>query len=238
MTAFVYLPNFKRDFYKEQLSTFVTTYFEKLSPVFDKIEEEATKKAEEEYERIGMNFDPDRSDPAEMAQQAEDFGQRYWENSNLMRYNTKLMTISTFYQIWEQQVRKLLYEELTRHHSLIDKHGNEISFSKFGTRGIDQIKEVFSQCGVVLEQLTSWGKIDELRLLQNVIKHGDGKAAEKLEGIRPTYFRRVGNTKVMDLYLTTLGDLVLDVDDDELNIYLDSLLEFWDDLPERMYFNP
>ena len=40
-----------------------------------------------------------------------------------MKYNTKLMWISTLYQFWEQQVRKFIYEEVTKTHKFIDKKG-------------------------------------------------------------------------------------------------------------------
>ena len=71
-----------------------------------------------------------------------------------------------------------------------------------------------------------------------MIKHGDGNSAKQLEAIRPDYFAKISNTRLIDLYLTTLNEKVLDVDDSEIINYRDAIIMFWDELPERMYFKP
>ncbi|NLY82456.1 MAG: hypothetical protein GX078_06730 [Clostridiales bacterium] len=75
-----------------------------------------------------------------------------------MQYNMRLMWISTLYQFWEQQVRKFIFEEVTRTHKFIDKKGKEVDFAAFCTRGIDDIKDEFYEFGQDLEKLNSWSK--------------------------------------------------------------------------------
>ncbi len=43
------------------------------------------------------------------------------------------------------------------------------------------------------------------------------------------------NYDLLDLYKTTLNELVLNVGDNEFRGYCEALIEFWDELPERMY---
>jgi hypothetical protein len=237
MEPFMYLPQERRDRFKRYIDVFVKTYMDRIAPVFERIEEESEEKAEEHFAELGQWFDPERSDPADYAERAREFGFEYWEGMSLMQYNTRLMSIATLYQFWEQQFRRFAFEELTRHHSFVDKKGRKVEFKTFCTQ-IDEIKEMLLQCGVNTTSLDSWAKIDELRLLQNVIKHGDGKSAADLEKIRPDLFRKVGETKIMDLYLTILNERALDVEDKEIITYGEALQRFWDELPERMYWKP
>lgn len=153
-----------------------------------------------------------------------------------MKYNTKLMWISTLYQFWEQQVRKFIYEEVSMTHKFIDKKGKEVLFKDFCTKGIDDIEEEFLEFGQDLEKFPCWIKIYELRLLTNVIKHGDGWSATRLKELRPDFFKAdFSEYDLLDLYKTTLNEKVLNIDDDEFQKYCEAIVEFWEALPERMY---
>ena len=157
--------------------------------MFENIEEESEAIAEERYQELGRYFNPDYHDPSDFAEDAWEAGLEHYEGMALMKYNTRLMWISTLYQFWEQQVRRFIYEEVTRTHRFIDKKGNGVLFKDFCTRGINDIKEEFSGFNQDLEKLRSWTKINELRLLANVIKHGDGWSATQLKGLRPDFFK-------------------------------------------------
>lgn len=149
---------------------------------------------------MGRYFNPDYHDPSDFAEEAWEAGIEHYEGTALMKYNTRLMWISTLYQFWEQQVRKFIYEEVTRTHSFIDKKGKEILFKQFCTRGIDDIKEAFLGFDQDLEKLGSWERINELRLLANVIKHGAGWSATQLKLLRPDFFKDSSlNYNLLDL---------------------------------------
>lgn len=233
MEPLLYLPQRRKENFKRYIDVFVKTYTDRIAPVYKGLDNEAQEKAEEYFAKSGQLFDPDNDDPADFAERAWEYGVEYWENMSLMQYNTRLMTIATLYQFWEQQFRRFAFEELTRQHTFYDKRGREIEFKSFCTK-FDEIEDLLYQCGVVTSFLDSWAKINELRLLQNVIKHGDGTSANQLEQIRADLFRKVGDTKIMDLYLTILNEQSLDVDDSEIVAYGEVLKQFWDQLPEYM----
>ncbi|NOU72552.1 hypothetical protein GC098_14135 [Paenibacillus sp. LMG 31458] len=237
MTAFIYLPGYMRESLKNAITFYVNTYTGRIASVFDNVEEEANEKAEEYFEESGRYFDPDRHDPADIAEEAMERGLEYWQGVTLFQYNLKMMSIATLYQFWEQQIRKLAFEELTRHHRLQNRKGKIIDFPSFCTKFAD-IEAMLKQCGVDVSTLASWDKINELRHLQNVIKHGDGPSAKELAAIRPDFFAATSHTRLMDLYLTTLNEKVLAVDDNEIVNYRDAIHLFWDELPERMYLKP
>lgn len=236
MRAQLYLDDRIRKMLKEPFETFAKTYVERVIPIFSSLEEESNKIADEKYHDLGRYFNPERDDPADYAEMAWEAGLEHYESMSLMQYNMRLMWISTLYQFWEQQVRKFVFEEVTRTHKFIDKNGNEVAFAGFCTRGIDDIKDEFKEFGQDLEKLNSWSKIEELRLLANVIKHGDGWSATKLKQLRPDFFDSgVMSTDLLDLYKTTLGERVLNIEDCEYKIYCDAIVQFWDDLPDVLY---
>lgn len=236
MRAQLYLDNRIRKMLKEPFETFAKTYDERIIPIFSSLEEESQTIADEKYDALGRYFNPERDDPADYAEMAWEAGLEHYESMSLMQYNMRLMWISTLYQFWEQQVRKFVFEEVTRTHKFIDKKGNDVDFAGFCTRGIDDIKDEFNEFGQDLEKLKSWPKIEELRLLANVIKHGEGWSATKLKQLRPDYFDAgIISADLLDLYKTTLGERVLNIDDREYKIYCDAIIQFWDELPDVLY---
>ncbi|KAA8786725.1 hypothetical protein EC604_23130 [Paenibacillus amylolyticus] len=120
------------------------------------------------------------------------------------------MTLATLYQVWEQQVRELSFEEITRHHHFVDKKGMKLEFKNFCTT-FGEIKNLFLNSDWQPTSVTSWDTINELQLVQNVIKHGDGAAADQLKSIQPGYFKEVNGTLIMDLYNSTLNEIALSI---------------------------
>jgi len=235
MRAQLYLYDSLRSKFKEPYRLYIDTYTKRIALVFDNIEEEASQIADEHFREMGTYF-PEYHDEGDFAEDAWEKGLEHYEGLSLIRYNTKLMWISTMYQFWEQQVRKFLFEEISRTHKMYDKKNNEITFKSFCTRGINEIKEAFLKFDYNLETLTIWSDIDELRLLANVIKHGDGQSASQLEQLKPSFFKsQVSNSNLLELYKSTLTEIVLNINESDFLRYGNALIVFWDELPERMY---
>lgn len=131
MRSQLYLYGELRKKFKRPIELYKETYSNKILSVFSKIEEEAEKIADRRYRELGQYFNPDCHDEADFAEYAWNAGLDYYEGMSLIRYNTKLMWISTLYQFWEQQVRKFIFEEVTRTHQFVDKKGNEVPFKDF-----------------------------------------------------------------------------------------------------------
>jgi hypothetical protein len=229
LRAQLYLYDNLRNSFQEPFRLYIDTFIHKILPVFSNIDEEARKVAKEHFKSLGRNFNPDYHDEGDFAEQAWEKGLDYYDGMSLMQYNTRLMWVSTLYQFWEQQVRKYLFEEINRTHEIG-------SFKDFCAKGIPQIKKVFLEFEQDLESLSSWEDINELRLLANVIKHGDGGSASQLQKLRPDFFKNeISDTNLLELYKNTLTNIVLNVKDEDYTRYCESLIEFWDELPERMY---
>lgn len=236
MPAQLYLDNYRRAPLTKPYYLFKETYNNKISSLFANIEEEAKEVANKYYKESGINFNPDYHDQGDFAEAAWEKGIEYLEAMALMDYTTKLSMISTLYQFWEQQVRNFLYTEIKHSRSTpIDKDGNEIPYKKF-CLNIGKINDCFLKFGQDLKQLNSWDTIDELRLLTNVIKHGDGDSAVSLAKRNPDFFvSEYSNINLLELYGTSLNERVINFSLIDFDKYADALVQFWIDLPVRMY---
>lgn len=229
----LYLFDFLRKRFTKSIELIKNTYLNKISPVFGNIEEESDDFAEKKYIELETNFNPNYDDSSSFANAAKEAGLEYYECLALMKYNTKLMWILTLYQFWEQQVKRFIYVEGNRPHRFIDTKGNEVLYKDFCPRGFIDIKNEFIRFGQDLERLPCWIKINELRLLSNVIKHGNGRAAIQLKKLRPDLL----DNNLLDIYKNTLDERILKINDNEFQIYCEAIVAFWNILPEKMYSN-
>jgi len=235
-TAQLYLYPKLRKRFQNPYEYYLDVYFNKVAVVFNNLEEEADELAQRHYEELGQYFDPDRHDESDFANSAFEKGLEYYEAVSLVKYNNQLMWIATMYQFWEQQVRKFLFDEIKHSgYTLFDEGGTEITFEQYCIN-FGQIKDEFTSFGQNLEELNCWSTIKELRLLANVIKHGEGRASTELEMIRPGFFKsEITKSNLMKSYRTVLNEQVLNIQDSDFIKYKEALQSFWEELPERLY---
>lgn len=234
MKSQLYVPETTRAYFKDEIASYVEIYFRNLLPVFEDMENEADKKSDEFYNNF-MNIPAydDCIDHASIAEKALEIGIDHYSYLKLGKYHLNATWHSTLYQLWEQQLRLFLFREMS--------HIDNINFKTFCTNGIRDIKEKFQFHNVAIENFACWPKINELRLLCNVIKHGDGASANDLRYInpdlfkRPDFFHKESRMDVIELCKTTLLEETLNIDQNTLFCYKDALLSFWDIIPERNY---
>lgn len=93
------------------------------------------------------------------------------------------------------------------------------------------------------ENLASINKIDELRLLNNTIKHGNGSSADSLRKIRPDYFTNdqllsLGENDLLKNWNSVYeNSIALNVDEENFYIYHDSINKYWQSLPLKIYLD-
>ncbi len=99
------------------------------------------------------------------------------------------------------------------------------------TKGLDfgKIKSIYQEYGYDLSSNSHWKKIEELRILVNVIKHGDGHSRRILQEKRPDYIDHTEPIK------NTLNDVELNVWKGDLDNYFLELIKFIEEMPETIY---
>lgn len=219
MEAQLYLWPKAAEFYREELA-FVKKYYDKTKIQFDNIEEEAEKFAEEFFNTYPGD---ENTDPSEVAEISKSKGEELYQMLSLMKSNHLLITLLMLYGIWEQQIINFTISELQKVIKSIDR----IEFS--------DLIEIYKNFNNDITRFNCWPAIKELKLLNNTIKHGIGKSSEELFKIRPDYFtsEHLPDINTLSLFGTTLTSESLQVQEKDLDKYIEATSEFWDEMPER-----
>lgn len=236
-TPQLYLYESIRDSNIKSLDSVKEIYFDRIASVFADIENEAEEYEQDLWKEHMANLNPEDVGDIEIYQDniAESMhiaGVKRYELLSIMRYRTLALWISLLSQVWEQQNITFLRDELAHEGlSIATEKGKKIT-----GWGIKEITEVYKGFGVELSKLSIWEKIDEMRHLVNVLKHAEGNSAETLRKIRPDFFDSGGWGDSLELYHTSLNEEVLNIENQDFIIYHEALIQFWNELPERMYF--
>lgn len=217
--------------YQEELSL-VEDYYRRTATVFQELEKEAEKYGEELFENYPATED---TDPALVAERAEEKKFEKFLTLALMKSNHLLMTISMLYHMWEQQLIRFTMREMKHH---ISFKGKEMPF--------EHVQLVFRLHGVDIVRTQAWKKLRELKFLVNVVKHGDGNSADKLRKIRPDFFEldilrdselsMVKGVDTLELHESPLFDpYALQITENDLYVYVNAAKGFWGEFPERAF---
>jgi hypothetical protein len=230
MKSQIYIPQSTRGIFIKQINDFCKPYYQKLIPQFKNIDKEAETIEHDYYERMGKlsNYSEDEIDPSELAETAHDHGLDHFMTMILGKYTVTAAYHATLFELFHQQLRLFLFDEMNHYVK------NEIG--SFCTE-FSEIKDIYAFHNYDVTRLIWWNKIEELRLLCNVIKHGDGVSANKLRQTKPDIFRKFDGVDLFDLYKTTLLEITLNIDDSSFERYQNAVIGFWFDIPERLYSN-
>lgn len=220
-----------RGVFIEETRTFGQTLKNRILKAFDNIEQEAKELKEKEYKRllqtpVGENGGPGMD---VLAERAEEEGINFYITmTNLQQGIVNLFAVA-LYELFIQHLMILYRKEILEIHEENDE-------KLFKMR---EVKRRFRECGIEIEKLRSWEKIEELRLVCNTVKHAEGKSADNLRDIRQDLFNPPSSTlfKSPGLSVPPKGALFKPlfgegffVRSDDIVSYADALKEFWEEL--------
>ena len=156
----------------------------RLPKSFEGLAEEAEQVADDEWERFQRrSFGGEDEDQGFAAERATDLGQQRYERLMTIENSTYSALAIALYHWHEQWVLQLYRER----------------FAPMGAEECDSMKDAsawsalkaFKKDGVDLLGTEAGTKVNELRLLANVLKHGVGDSCDELYAMRPDYFHPV-----------------------------------------------
>jgi len=221
----LYLPDMARKYYKYQIGQFVDLFLLKLEPVFENIDAEAEEHGNNYFDDSQYSY-PEYIDPGDLAEQAMDQAIKHYEFLSLGKYVLIASWHVALFEAFEQQVRYFIHKELSHNYRLSI---NQV-FSRF-----DNLKKILVFYCVDLSTLRGLKEIDHLRLLSNVIKHGEGESANELRRKRPDLIKSYDDVELLELYGSSLLEEVLTINQDTLKDFGKAIEQFWDSFPERSY---
>lgn len=197
---------------------------------FSEIEKSTEKYGDELLEKYGSMYDYETVDPGDIFENIAYEKYEYYQMEKLMEYNVKLSILSVAYQIFEQQLRKFIYQELNHSMNPVKTEG----FSKVGTN-MDEIKTLYNIAGYNLESYECWNHINILSDIVNTFKHGKGRSSERLYKNKPNLFLKSYFSKenLMDQELTSNAAIVLDINEIDIEHHISVLIDFWNQFPEH-----
>lgn len=220
----LYLYNALRKKLKSQIQIYRDFFVSKLFPTFDDIEGIANKYSEELYDALLAKSNDPEEDGSSFAETAIENGISHYEALSSVRYSFASIAVASLYHMWEQQAREFLFRELSQHGKMDPK--------KFCPNGMEDIKAIFVKHKVNLTTLKSWNLLNELRLVCNVVKHGDGNSASDLLALNPKLF----NPRARLPTTSSLLEETLLLSSMEFSNYANNLVKFWDEIPERSFY--
>lgn len=162
-------------------------------PVFANLSDRANAIADAEFRRLGQipageDCDGDMSLAADAAHGK---GQVFYDTMDSVRQATLNLFTAGLFHLLEQQLADLCCD-------------GAFDIPPKDTKLEIVAKWYRSHFDLDLSKLPSWPKIDELRLLANSVKHGEGRSALDLRAIRPDLFQDPAIRK----YFPDLGDIL------------------------------
>lgn len=209
----------------------------RLLPVFDRAEQEADAVANADFDE-SMSAPADETsnfDPADAADQAFEKGLLHYQLLEGVRQSLLNIAAVHLHHQFEQHLLLFHKQELLNmgeenNHKLLDR------------------KEVWSRLmahGVDVTTFASWEKIDELRLVANVVKHAEGSASRQLTSRRPDLFTspQLRNDPFWGSFVPSGVDRPLSGNDffvtlSDFQSYTESVLRFWQELGQALIALP
>lgn len=214
---------FFRDRCEKRIEYYVNTLETRMLPVYQNIEQEAEKISDDKWEEY-MSMPSDGSlDPSDFVDSALDEGIEYFFIMAGQKQSLLNLSSTVLYHLVEQHL--LLFHRNQLLMPFEEKDEKLISLNEFYKRS--------KICNVDIKNLPSWKFFDELRKINNVVKHAEGKSANELRQLRPDLFQSPtlkgmltnSSTAYTWIYLPIAGeDLFLSLDD--VKYYAEKLKSF------------
>lgn len=202
----------------------------RLLSQFDGIEADADQAAEEWLEQSGQHFDPDRHDPGDFYEAANDVGIEFYGLLSDMREQTRLSVVAGMFHEWDKQLRDWLAREIQHWH----RGGN--TTLKVWSADFGQIADLLESLGWNIRITDYFRVLDACRLVVNVYKHGEGKSLDELKSSFPEYIDDPFDGSGGTFSGTNYRDHThLKVSDEQFQAFSDAILAFWRDVPENIF---
>jgi len=146
---------------------------------FADLETKAEEIANAEFARLGSApvYDDGDVDMGFLAEDANDKGQAFYDTMSSLHQTTLNLVAAGLFHLVEQHLANLC-------------HDGAFTVAPPCDSKLDIVRDWFHEhFQLDLRTLASWPRVDELRLVANVVKHAEGGSAQRLRQLRPELFQ-------------------------------------------------
>lgn len=194
---------------------------------FANIEDEAQEAQNNYLTQYSSNTYYEEIDTCSIFENAFEAGYKHYDLLSNMKVQVQLNTISLIFHHWNITLRDWLAKELK--HNFEEKYSDEIAYSP----DMRKIYQVFNELGWQIESQPFFKKLDAMRLIVNIYKHGNGRSLKYLQKNYPEYL----NKKEIDIDFLAplLHHSDLKINEAHLDEFSEAIIAFWQKIPERLY---
>jgi hypothetical protein len=145
-----------------------------------------------------------------------------------LQTNHLLLSTSLLFHSWEQQFVRSSLRIINK----LFKNGENVCITKMG----DCIR-ILEKINLKIKQKNFYKDLDELRLLVNTIKHGQGSSANQLKNIKPEFFTSIYGEDISSLEVSETvfsSPYPLNLKESDFERYLKAIRSFWAWLPSKL----
>lgn len=201
----------------------------RLLSQFENIETEADKAAEDWLEQSSSRFDPDRHDPADFYEAANEAGIEFYGLLSDMRDQIRLSVVAGMFHEWDKQFRGWLVSEIHHWH-----RGDDVPL-RIWKANFGEIVQFVEWIGWDIRNADYFRTLDACRVVVNVYKHGKG---DSLDELKEKYAEYLPNP-LSGFESTFLGKdhrdhTDLKVTEEQIHAFSDAIVAFWQAVPENI----
>jgi len=208
-----------------EIDAFGRCLAERMLPAFSSIGHEADLVEKATYDALGA-WAQEYDDPARDCQQAFDKGISFMMMMRDIQQGTINLFAAGLYHLCAQQLLLMYRRSGGRMFKQLDEK---------------KVIEQLLKAGIPLKSFRSWKRVNELRLLANAVKHGDGRSCSELKELRPDLFvspldRDLGNAgrcRGIPVEQPVLGQGIY-LDQGQFESYVECVKEFWQELASAL----
>lgn len=208
------------DKFLKELNFVYKTYTNNIENIFKDPDVEANEYEQYLYQNLGeVSVYDEQSIPSEIQSMCY---HRYILIKNI-KYRYLATHINLIYQMFEQFLLSI-----SKRQQKFISHDRIIKELKL--ENLTDCVEMMKKYDFDISLFDEYNKINELKFLYNVIKHGDGKSKRKLEKIRPDIFSK----NDLDIYNNTIIDDTLNISKTDLISYINSINNILKKFPDKI----
>lgn len=202
----------------------------RLLSQFENIETEADKAAEEHLEKMSIYFNPDKHDPSDFYEAAHDEGIAFYQLLSDMHENTRLSVIAGMFHQWDKKLRDWIVREMHHWH-----HGENVTKSIWKV-DVTAIMDFLVAIGFDVKALPCYERLNAMRLVVNVFKHGNGSSFDELKVSFPELISDpLGRDGEHGFPFDFVDHTYMKVSDAHLDQFSEAILGFWKSVPNEIY---
>jgi hypothetical protein len=172
-------------------------------------------------------FDPEVDDPYDIYEAVQDKSIELYQMLRDLQDRTRLSVIAGMYHEWDKQLRDWMTREMRHWH-----HGPAAKQAIWNA-DLPALLELIQSFDWDITALTCHNRLEAMRLVVNVFKHGEGTSLEKLKSRCPDFFPATGSINGgLPAHLIDHSQMV--VEDRHVEEFSEAIVTFWEAVPERI----